>query len=231
MGIGSKYCIAQEKKSCRVKSEYLSGYYDGECRSGLAEGNGEARGKHRYAGIFKRGLPNGEGKYYYSDSAFHIGKFQDGLREGKGEAHFILRSGIDSVVKGFWSGDKYVGKRYVTYKFNGDAQFDRAEVSASPESGTTIRFEITTNSGAPGSQSRKLAYVKGGYILKIKELVSTNKNFTTKISENSTFKKTISLYKQSQFPAKLLCVLSDGKQFQLELYKAADWTIRLHLNK
>src|SRR5262245_56477906 len=70
---------------CKVAMTQLDGSYVGDCKMGLANGDGTARGLHRYTGTFKDGLPNGTGTYYYSDSQYYNGKFQQGKKEGKGE--------------------------------------------------------------------------------------------------------------------------------------------------
>src|SRR3569623_1952313 len=105
--------------ACEVRIPNLTGTYKGECKDGLAHGQGEATGALRYKGAFKFGKPNGYGVYYYNDTMYHMGLFLDGQKEGKGETHYTHQSKPDSVVKGFWSGDIFRGKNYVTYDFNG----------------------------------------------------------------------------------------------------------------
>src|SRR6186713_2028582 len=119
--------LPQEVKDsffCKVTMVELDGSYVGDCKMGLANGEGTARGLHRYTGKFKEGLPNGTGTYYFSDSQYFKGNFQAGIKEGKGEMHFTKASLPDSVVAGFWSGDEYRGKKYITYTFSTTEQFD-----------------------------------------------------------------------------------------------------------
>ena len=47
-------------KTCKVELKNLTGFYQGECKNGFAHGKGEAKGEHRYVGMFKYGLPNGK---------------------------------------------------------------------------------------------------------------------------------------------------------------------------
>ena len=44
---------------CKVLMKEISGSYSGECKKGLADGKGEAKGVDRYIGAFKKGLPDG----------------------------------------------------------------------------------------------------------------------------------------------------------------------------
>src|SRR5262245_53475043 len=113
---------------CKVAMTELDGSYVGDCKMGLANGEGTARGRHRDTGKFTGGLPNGTGTYYFSDSQYYAGKFQEGKKEGKGEMHYTRTSGPDSVITGFWSGDEYRGKKYTTYTFSTTEQFDITQI-------------------------------------------------------------------------------------------------------
>ena len=94
--------------TCKVLLESIKGEYSGECKKGLAHGKGESKGIFRYAGSFKYGLPNGKGILYSGDNFFD-GNFLDGLKEGKGEMHYIKPNNADSIIKGYWSGDEFRG--------------------------------------------------------------------------------------------------------------------------
>jgi len=60
---------AQEKnRPCKVSLASIANEYTGDCKNGLANGQGTAKGIHRYVGNFKEGLPDGNGTYYFSDS-------------------------------------------------------------------------------------------------------------------------------------------------------------------
>ena len=63
---------AQEDTSwCKVKVRNLVGTYTGDCKLGLADGKGDAKGIEHYTGNFKEGFPNGNGVYYYNDTMYH----------------------------------------------------------------------------------------------------------------------------------------------------------------
>src|ERR1700712_5940081 len=92
---------AQDSTSaCRVVALNLLTRYKGECKDGLANGQGEAVGIHHYKGNFRNGIPNGYGTYYYDDSTWYAGYFQDGTKEGKGETHYLHKGKEDSTIKG-----------------------------------------------------------------------------------------------------------------------------------
>ena len=217
-------------QTCKVVFESLLGDYKGECKNDLAEGQGEAKGiHHRYIGAFKNGLPNGYGTYYYSDSVYYAGLFLDGIKEGKGEMHYLSGEKKDSVIKGYWSGNEYRGKKYKTYNFNAASRFDRWDVSPTAESGNMIIFEISTTSGSPKGLPSDLSG-KPGYVMTLSELVSNDPllRFISK-ADNPTI--SYSTYEVSRFPVILYGTLSNGETFQLDLYKSAKWKVKLFVNK
>ena len=220
--------LPQEVKDsffCKVTMVELDGSYVGDCKMGLANGEGTARGLHRYTGKFKEGLPNGTGNYYFSDSQYYKGNFQDGKKEGKGEMHFTKASLPDSVVAGFWSGDEYRGKKYITYTFSTTEQFDLKEITPSVNSGNTVSIEIATTSGTPNGVSAP------GYILQLSELTSPTSCILKIQSRYESSYKSYATYELLGFPCKLFGTLSDGQTFEIELYKAANWKVRLFKNK
>ena len=223
--------FAQNKKdTSKVLMSTIGERYVGPVKKGLASGKGEAFGIHHYIGMFKNGLPNGKGKYLYNDSVYYEGEFQDGILEGKGEMHDKQKTGADSVVKGYWSGGIYRGKNYTTYSFNGIKDFDSFDVLYSSSSGNRVTVETSTTTGTPNSQ---LSPIGGNtMVLSLTELVSQDNNCVVKfLSDYYSATKSSLTFEISKFPAKLMGRLSNGKIINIELYKAADWTIRLYINK
>ena len=58
------YAQQGDSSSCKVTPQELTGIYTGDCKNGLANGKGEAKGAYHYIGSFKDGMPNGTGIYY-----------------------------------------------------------------------------------------------------------------------------------------------------------------------
>ena len=102
--------FAQKTASgCRVLKKEISGNYQGECKNGLAEGNGMAKGEDIYIGSFRKGLPEGKGVCKYNDGSTYTGFWKKGLRDGEGELRYLVNN-KDSVITGIWKADKYTGK-------------------------------------------------------------------------------------------------------------------------
>lgn len=205
----------------------LAGTYVGECKNGLANGKGEAKGNHHYTGSFKQGLPNGAGIYYYSDYQFYDGIFQNGIKEGKGEMHYINKLRPDSVVKGYWSGDEYRGNKYTTYTFTSTELFDQTDISPSKDNGNTVTIEIGTTSGSPNGAPNSSV----NYVLLLRDIVSPTGSIKTIKSKYETAFKSFVTLEIFSFPCTLFGTLSDNQTFEIELYKAANWKIRFYKNK
>ena len=108
--------FAQQGDECKVLLESISGQYDGDCKKGLASGNGKATGTDSYEGGFKKGLPEGDGKYTWTNGDVFEGKFTKGLKEGDGKITFNSDRFPDSVLTGVWKNDEYYGLYDKPYK-------------------------------------------------------------------------------------------------------------------
>jgi hypothetical protein len=227
----SKMVSAQETTTtCKVSFQNLAGSYKGECKNGLAHGKGEAIGMHKYEGSFKNGSPDGKGIYHFNEGHYFTGNFQDGIREGKGEEHFLRAGQPDSIVKGFWSGDVYRGKKYKTYHFNSSQTFDINDIIPTEGAGKMLTIEISTTSGAPNGTPTSMNG-SSGFVLTINELVATDGSMIRKISGFETASKASVTYELSTFPVNLFATLSNGQTIHLDLYKSANWMVRLYMNK
>lgn len=110
--------FAQQGKSpsCQVLIPSIAEQYEGECKKGLADGAGVARGRDLYKGEFKKGLPHGQGEYTWSTGEVYNGSWIQGRRDGYGV--FSFRSaGVDSILTGYWKNDRYLGAEYRKYNY------------------------------------------------------------------------------------------------------------------
>lgn len=96
--------ILSAQENCKVLKEEISGKYEGNCKNGLAHGNGLAIGKDIYHGKFKKGLPHGYGTYTWLTGEKYVGYFKEGKRNGKGNYSFS-NHGKDSTYNGMWKND------------------------------------------------------------------------------------------------------------------------------
>ena len=59
--------------------------YTVDCKKGKADGKGLAKGKDIYKGEFKKGYPEGEGIYTFSNGDVFEGEFKKGAKNGPGK--------------------------------------------------------------------------------------------------------------------------------------------------
>ena len=215
----------QDSSSCKVTLKELEGSYNGDCKNGFANGKGDAKGLYHYVGSFKNGLPDGAGIYYFSDSEYYSGNFQDGIQEGKGEMHYLKNALPDSVVKGYWSGGEFRGRKYITYTFTSTEQFDMTSITPSGN-GKIVTIEIGTTSGSPNGQT-----VGAGVVLSVNNIISPTGCILKILSRYESSFKTYMTLELVSFPCTLFATLSNSQTFELQLYKAANWKVSLFRNK
>lgn len=97
------------QSECRVLITNLQGTYIGDCKKGLADGEGTAKGNDTYSGEWKKGLPNGHGKYIWSTGETYEGEWSKGIKNGYGIYQYKYKN-KDTIVEGFWQNDIFQGK-------------------------------------------------------------------------------------------------------------------------
>ncbi|MRR22815.1 hypothetical protein EG830_07530 [bacterium] len=106
------YSVTWSQNNCKVLKQGIDSIYAGECKQGLANGQGVASGIDWYNGEFKKGLPEGIGTYIWKNGDKYEGEWKKGLRDGTGK-YTVVRNGRDSVVAGIWESDKYIGEERI----------------------------------------------------------------------------------------------------------------------
>jgi hypothetical protein len=121
-----------------VKLPRLAGHYNGDCKKGLAQGNGVAQGIDRYEGHFFKGLPDGKGTYTWQDGSYYEGNWKNGMRNGQGK---YVKG--DSVLTGYWKQDEYQGKKPASlYRVATSRNLQRYTITKSNEPGNGIKMKL-----------------------------------------------------------------------------------------
>jgi hypothetical protein len=100
----NSYSQNDDKSACKVLLPTISEEYNGACKDGLAHGVGTAKGIDLYTGKFKKGFPNGKGKYTWADGSYYEGMWRAGKKSGKG---FLYTATTGKELKGIWKDDDF----------------------------------------------------------------------------------------------------------------------------
>jgi hypothetical protein len=147
-----------QDSSCKVMMPSISGTYTGECRKGLAHGQGTSEGTDRYSGGFRNGLPHGTGTYTWADGSVYEGRWNNGQKNGEGK--MIIR---DSTYSGIWKEDKYIGKIIISpYKIDRSQNITKTSFFKSKSTFYVIRIRFFQGAVEQGGlRSVDLAYNSG----------------------------------------------------------------------
>jgi hypothetical protein len=100
-------------QTCKVTIPNLSGTYTGACKNGKADGQGLAIGIDTFNGNFKKGYPDGAGKYCWKNGDSYEGMWAAGEMDGLGalsKRDAEKRDGSMNITNGYWKKGKYIGK-------------------------------------------------------------------------------------------------------------------------
>ena len=194
---------AAQNAECKVILPALAGQYSGDCKKGIAHGNGVAQGIDHYEGQFMKGLPDGKGTYTWADGSIYRGEWQKGLRHGEGE---MIYTGTGITEKGYWKLDKYAGKElihpytvnrkdnllsYSIRKVNGDGNDVMVKLFMKGQINTHVRnLYIATNNGSQYKSGLHTGIQNVYYPFDLKVTYTTN-NPTSRSSFDVVFECTI----------------------------------------
>jgi len=197
--------------NCKVLKIGIDSLYEGSCKKGLADGAGEAWGKHHYKGDFKKGYPHGNGTIEYNDGSVYKGGWKNGEMDGKGFLYF-KKEGRDTVITANWRKGKIVEKVLLNtdYKILKEQTPDRLKVYRSGD-GNTVHYRIYDY----GTSTVSNVLISGTSGIEY--------NYTTELGYKSvTFPFTARISYETW---NALMTQRIRVQVELELIKSGEWTI------
>ena len=211
------------QNDCKVLVKELEGQYNGECKKGLAHGEGAAKGIDTYFGNFKRGFPNGFGVYNYLNGSNYIGSFKKALRDGYGIMN-DMSSGNLIQYYGLWIADKLVIPNDARGLFKIDHFSGASMVIPEVERGNEYESKIFiefTEKGVPTRTATIKEYKisSGEYVENIKRTLNRTIEFDN-IEEFPVTLKLSYLYKQVDWR-------QQDAEFEVTLFVPGIWTIKL----
>jgi MORN repeat len=210
--------IAQDSVSCEVALLPITGKYSGECKNNKAHGMGKASGMDTYEGEFKKGYPDGEGTYTWQNGNYYKGAMKKGLRQGKGELHFLRPGLADSVVTGYWHKDTYKGLNLKPYIIvNTTSNVNRVEVTklGDKTKSITVVSHYTANTNTSVATMTGLNLIGGRFFARA-NTVQTNRG--------------IVVLQQVEFPFRAVFVFGSA-QVEIEIFDEGEWTVDVPINR
>jgi len=207
------YVYAQDE--CKVLLEDIAGQYEGDCKKGLAEGKGTAKGTDTYVGDFKKGLPHGTGTYTWANGDIYIGEFKKGLKDGAGKITVSLLDGGKKEQTGFWLNDEYIGENKSPY-----------EVTYKSPEVLSVRINETDNTANDGN-ALFIEIQHQGRVQQAPEfgLTTINGSFQNRFMVGNTTKILV-----SRFPFGF-SISYMGETVELQIYQEKSWNIQINYNK
>jgi hypothetical protein len=212
-------------QDCTVDKAELKGSYSGDCKKGKANGKGKAIGADSYEGDFRAGLPDGNGTYKWSNGSEYTGAFVKGFKEGKGTLVYKKPGGGDSLIKGFWKKDMYVGVNEHPYRIiNKSKMITDVEVEYKTDPYNKITFFITNTSGGATD-------VREGELpkLKVDEVQAMTGGYGRLYLNDNHTKKTESIIEEVRFPIRLKAVIGT-EELEMEFFEKGTYIINMRIN-
>jgi hypothetical protein len=213
---------------CTVDMEQLKGTYTGECKKGKAQGEGKAVGTDTYEGQFKSGLPDGKGIYTWGNGNIYKGEFQKGLKNGDGVMTYRLAGKQDSIVRGFWKKDVYIGLYEYAYKvFSKSRKITRVDIKPSTKKGEGDQITITVSS------TMSSAGITGPAVNKVLiNSVSLQTGSYARMAENTSnlIKTEIVLYDVS-YPTSMRIDFVGGESTDVRINEKGNYRIDISINQ
>jgi hypothetical protein len=207
-----------KSQDCVVLADSLKGKYTGECKNGKADGQGKAEGVDTYEGTFRSGLPHGQGKYMWKNGNTYTGSWTKGNKDGDGVITYKIDHDKDSIVKGFWKKDKFIGFYERPYKFIANTVHitsKSAKKINDKYNQVDIFLDSETGKMIPGSESRApqindITLINGAHM---------------RIIQNSNLGKKISYSLEDvTFPFRAIFTIGNDS-FEIEIFEPGKWVL------
>lgn len=203
---------AFSQSDCSVKVKELQGTYEGDCKKGLAHGNGTASGTDKYKGEFKKGFPHGDGIYTWADGMKYDGEFRNGKKHGEGKMTIAVINQKDSVLTGFWDNDTYVGKYKEPYKVHDKSSLVTGTRVTKADGDQNIVFISISLKGQNQSNADFELLEQVGSYSQIQPFGRATKVFVVRFPFRFTIKY-------------------QGETVDVEIYNEGSWNLTIDINK
>lgn len=200
----------QAQDLCEVKVMELVGEYEGECKRGVAHGQGTAIGENTYEGEWSKGYPDGSGTYTWANGDVYIGEFKKGRRDGEGTMTF---SNGDEK-KGFWDNDEYLGEYEKPYKVTGPPNGVNYTLTRRNDQNSRVSVQVRRNNAQVDLPDLSCVTDSGTEYITSTEFGYDNVDFPISLDINYTMPD-------------LMGGGTNYVRFRVVIYQPGDWLIEL----
>jgi hypothetical protein len=213
-------------QNCKVLLPSIAGVYEGGCEKDKANGNGKSVGTDRYEGNFKNGYPDGLGRYTWNNGNFFVGNFKSGKRQGEGTMHYVVTGKADSLTKGFYNKDQYIGEYEFPYVIKSKS-FGIKSASISSDSKQTPTL-ITIELSAVGSGTEDIK----GTVPKpsISSIDVLKGNYQQKTEMTNMDKKNVYYLSNIKFPFTASFKIGDD-ELVVDFNNTGSWKVEIVINQ
>lgn len=202
------------QNDCEVLLEEIAGQYEGDCRRGLAHGEGTAVGTDTYTGEFRKGLPDGTGTYTWANGDVYEGEFKKGMKEGEGKMRIKQPDGEFIEQAGYWKNDAYIGEHEspyeIQYRSSGVLSVQIRETDNPEGDGNAIFVEFQHKGRTQTFPNYELNLIMG--------------NFQSRMPVGNTSKILV-----AEFPIGFT-IRYEGETVELLFYQARSWYVKIDVN-
>ncbi len=219
---------------CKVIPDSLQGTYSGDCRNGLADGQGTAAGTDSYTGHFKKGYPDGQGKYTWKNGSSYEGEWKKGKQNGFGTFNrHIENENQQETITGYFKNGEYKGKFERAYNTE---MLTNNFSSISVKKMNTLVSEITftvKNSTGGGSTNSQPVLPKS----EIRNIQLIQGNYTELVYDTASQVTNRYIFRNIIFPFSAIITFERARSVQqvaiakLELNEAGNWMIRVDVEQ
>lgn len=213
--------IFSQQNNCEVMLETIKGTYTGECIKGKADGLGKSIGTDTYEGSFKKGLPDGSGKYTWQNENYFVGNWDMGRMHGEGEMHFKTANHEDSIIKGFWKKGKYIGlyeKQYIVIATTN--MISKIECTLTDKKGEDIFITVHQTVLRDGMTSAAQPPV----INEVSTILGTFYTKNSQVQRNSSLMR----IQQVTFPYRAIFYLSNGENAEILFNEKGNYDVYIN---
>jgi len=209
------YIYSTAQTDCKVLKTEIAENYTGKCKKGYAHGKGMASGTDSYEGMFRKGLPDGQGTYVWATGETYTGDWKEGKREGEGVFLYKM-DGEEIIMAGIWEEDQYIGKKPPNPRVLYLSNIDRYSFKKAGGIKNRVLVDLYQNGSRNTSIENYLLATSSGYETNLGHSRGYEAiNFPVMIKVSYTTYNKLKTYKYNAV-------------FEFEISEPGDWRVELH---